>query len=327
MTLNNKHLLLLSDICLLIVAGLWGSSYGVAKGSLQFYPVLGFLAIRFGLTALFLLPFLVKSYRDNSQKLQETFSVGVPLGLILLMIFICETFGVFYTSASNSALLISLCIIITPFMEWLLLKNKPPKLVFICAITSLIGVYLLTMPTMPTPTMPTPTITTPTMTMPTTETEIGELTKLPFNVGDVLILLASLLRAFMVVMTKKRLDNKQISSLNLTAVQAIIVFVGSLMLFIISNFFTATPLYLPTNMDFWLSTLYLVLFCTIFAFFVQNWAVKIGTPSRASLLMGSEPVFGAIFAVWLFGEHISVWGWVGGALITISSVVLMMSQQ
>ncbi len=304
--LTNKQLLLISDICLLMVAGLWGSSYGVAKGSLQFYPVLGFLAIRFGLTSLFLLPFLIKSYRHNKQKLQETVSVGLPLGLILLTIFICETFGVFYTSASNSALLISLCIIITPFMEWLLLKNKPPKLVFICAITSLIGVYLLTMPTMPN------------VLTPTTKT-----INFQFNIGDGLILLASLFRAFMVVMTKKRLHNKQISSLNLTAVQAMIVFVGSLMLFIISNLFTATPLYLPSNMDFWLSTLYLVLFCTIFAFFAQNWAVKIGTPSRASLLMGSEPVFGAIFAVWLFGEHISVWGWLGGALITISAIMLI----
>ncbi len=296
--LNKKQLLLISDICLLMVAGLWGSSYGVAKGSLQFYPVLGFLAIRFGLTSLFLLPFLIKSYRDNKQKLQETVSVGLPLGLILLTIFICETFGVFYTSASNSALLISLCIIITPFMEWLLLKNKPPKLVFICAITSLIGVYLLT--------------------MKTTET-----IKFQLNIGDGLILLASLFRAFMVVMTKKRLHNKQISSLNLTAVQSLIVFIGCLLLFVISNFVTATPFYLPSNMDFWLSTLYLVLFCTIFAFFAQNWAVKIGTPSRASLLMGSEPVFGAIFAVWLFGEHISLLGWIGGALITVSSVVLV----
>jgi len=37
-----KHLLRLSDLALLLVAIVWGTSYGVAKGALAFYPVLGF---------------------------------------------------------------------------------------------------------------------------------------------------------------------------------------------------------------------------------------------------------------------------------------------
>ncbi len=298
MNLTKKQLLIISDVCLLLVAGLWGSSYGVAKNGLQFYPVLGFLTIRFGLTFLLLTPFLIKSYHNNKQKLQETVSIGLPLGGILLAIFICETFGVFYTSVSNAAFLISLCIVITPFMEWVVLKNKPHKLVFTCAIISLIGTYFLTIQT-------------------------AEFSSTSLNVGDGLILLAALLRALMVVVTKKCLHNKQISSLNLTAIQSLIVFVGSLSLFIINTIGTQDTFYLPTSLTFWFSMLYLVLFCTIFAFFTQNWAVKIGTPSRASLLMGTEPAFGAIFAVLFFAEHISIIGWIGGAMITFSSIILI----
>ena len=66
--LNNRQLLLLSDICLILVAMLWGSSYGAAKLSLQYYPVLGFLAIRFGLTSIILAPVLIGVYKQHTTK-------------------------------------------------------------------------------------------------------------------------------------------------------------------------------------------------------------------------------------------------------------------
>lgn len=313
---NNQQLLLLSDICLIFVAALWGSSYGMAKISLQFYPVLGFLAIRFGLTSLILLPVLISTYRHNTAQLKQTVTVGVPLGTILLTVFLFETYGLFYTTASKAAFLISLCLIMTPFMEWAVLKVRPHKRVFICALLSLFGTYLLAIDT---------------------EDSINSLPILTLNLGDGLILCAALARASMVTMTKKLVDNKPlevlenqtskrnqpISSLALTAVQSIMVFIGCLVLFLITQAHSKEVSTLPTQSSFWLPTLYLVVFCTIFAFFVQNWAVKIGSPSRASLLMGSEPVFGALFAVLLLNEQIGVVGCVGGGLITVASLLLV----
>lgn len=49
-----RRLLWLSDALLLAVAAVWGTSYG-AKTALAFYPVLGLLALRFGLTFVLLL--------------------------------------------------------------------------------------------------------------------------------------------------------------------------------------------------------------------------------------------------------------------------------
>src|SRR5258708_3576922 len=43
-------LLLLSDLMLFVVAVVWGTSYGVVKRALVFYPVLGLLTLRFGIT-------------------------------------------------------------------------------------------------------------------------------------------------------------------------------------------------------------------------------------------------------------------------------------
>jgi drug/metabolite transporter (DMT)-like permease len=53
----------------------------------------------------------------------------------------------------------------------------------------------------------------------------------------------------------------------------------------------------------------------VFAFFAQNWALQHSAPSRLALLTSSEPAFGALFAVFWLGESLSLWGWLGGALI------------
>lgn len=62
-----------------------------------------------------------------------------------------------------------------------------------------------------------------------------------------------------------------------------------------------------------------MLFCTIFAFFAQNYASSRSSPTRIAFLMGSEPVFGALFAWLIFGETLSGWAWVGCGLILVAT--------
>lgn len=106
-----------ADAMLLLVAVIWGSSYAVTKQALLFYPVLGFIAVRFTLTFLLLLPALTRQG-------WRAVRAGVPLGLVLLAIFLAETQGVLLTSASNAAFLISLFVIFTPLVDWLLFRGQ-----------------------------------------------------------------------------------------------------------------------------------------------------------------------------------------------------------
>jgi hypothetical protein len=130
----------LSDAALLLVAIAWGTSYGVAKGALAFYPVLGFLAVRFLLTAVLLAPVCV---RATPAQRRDAWRAGLPLGGLLLAIFVCETYGVAHTQASNAAFLISLCVVFTPFAEWALLGWRPAARLFGFAAVSLLGAALL----------------------------------------------------------------------------------------------------------------------------------------------------------------------------------------
>ncbi|HEU0200689.1 MAG TPA: DMT family transporter, partial [Burkholderiaceae bacterium] len=278
--------LLLADIMLLAVAVLWGTSYGVAKQTLAYYPVLGFLVVRFGITFLILLPAFFSAGPTEGR---NALRAGLPLGGILLAIFLCETFGVALTRASNAAFLISLCVVFTPFVEWLVLRARPDATAFVMVGVSLTGALLLT------------------------QGGSHGGVNLDYNLGDALILLAAVLRAFMVVMTKRLTLRRPAAALPLTTVQSGVVCFGSLAA--IALFHPDSLPALPNAPAFWLGTLYLVLFCTVFAFFAQNYAVPRCTPTRVALLMGSEPAFGALFAVFWLHETLSAQGWFGGMLI------------
>ncbi|MFT2110411.1 DMT family transporter [Marinomonas sp. 2405UD68-3] len=165
--------------CLLVaVAIFWGTSYGLTKETLLYISVLGFIGIRFSLTFFLLIPFFVADYRKGNAK---DWKLAVPTGFILLGIFIAETFGVAFTSASNAAFLISLCVVITPFIEWLVYRHLMNRALFIFATMSVVGVFMLT---------------------------LNPSLDIHLNQGDGYILIAAFLRACMVVVTKKRLKTR-----------------------------------------------------------------------------------------------------------------------
>jgi drug/metabolite transporter (DMT)-like permease len=275
-----------ADVMLLLVAVVWGASYGLAKTAVVFYPVLGFLAVRFCVTSLLLLP----TWRGFSKhQFKATLKTGIPLGLILLAIFISETYGVSLTLASNAAFLISLCVVFTPFVEWFVLKTRPSMAGFVAAGVSLWGAWLLTLGV-----------------------------SLSFTLGDGLILIAALLRAVMVTCTNRLTRGKDIPSLPLTAVQTGTVGIGCLVLGIMVLPGGLPPL--PHEPIFWYATGFLVIFCTLFAFFAQNYALRRTSPTRVSLLMGAEPVFGSLFAIYWLNESLTLLGWIGGIMIVAASL-------
>ncbi|GAB2897665.1 DMT family transporter [Microbulbifer echini] len=279
------------ELLLLLVAVFWGTSYGMTKSALVYTSVFMFLAVRFLLTFLVL---LIPTLRDFQQGRNSDWRAALPTGAILLLIFCCEVFGVSQTTATNAAILISLSAIFTVFVEmWV--NNKRMNLGYLgFAFASIVGVALLTFD--------------------------GSFSE-SLNTGDLLILTAALLRAFMVTTTKRFTEGKQITTLSLTALQSLVVGLGALFVVLAKPEIHSTGL-LPDATEFWFITGYLVLFCTLFAFFVQNYAVRKLSPTKVSLLMGSEPLFGALFAVVWLGEALTLIQ-IGGAITIFVSVMLV----
>ena len=294
----HARLRLLSDLCLLAVAALWGGSYGVMKTALGFYPVLGLLMLRFGLTFILLLPAL-----RGLRGLRAGTSVRMAgLGLLLLAVFLCETYGVLMTQAARAAFLISLCVALTPLAEWALLRRQPGAREWGAVGLSLAGAALLA--------------------------GDGGGGAQP---GDGLILAAAGLRALLVCLTRRWLApdvsdanaaGRAPAALTITAVQSGVVLLGSVALASVQGAWPALVAQWPSPAGqgvFWACVGYLVLGCTLFAFWAQNFGLQHSPPTRVSLLMGSEPLFGALFAVALLGERIGPAAWTGGALMVAAA--------
>lgn len=65
----------------------------------------------------------------------------------------------------------------------------------------------------------------------------------------------------------------------------------------------------------WAGLIFLSVFCTLFAFFVQMWSVRRTSPSRVSLLLGTEPLWAAAVGISLGGERLGVLGVLGAVLV------------
>ncbi len=277
-----------TECMLLLVAIFWGTSYGLTKDALMYVGVFSFIGIRFGLTFLMLLPVLV---RDFKQGKNQDWLRALPTGLVLSGIFVCEVSGVLYTSATNAAVLISLSMILTALAETLINRSRVSASLWLMGMLSCLGVLLLSL-----------------------HSDFN----LSFNLGDGLILLAAVGRAIMVTLTKRMTQNRSITTLSLTAIQSLVV----MLMAIIVGWGSGESIAWPSLSQpaFWLITLYLVLMCTLFAFFAQNLAISRTSPTRVALLMGSEPLFGALFAMLWLGESLSLIQWFG-ALLIIASVM------
>ncbi|MEI9414608.1 DMT family transporter [Mesorhizobium sp. Cs1299R1N1] len=269
-----------ADVAAVGIAFVWGASYPVVKGAFLVAPVLVIIFYRFLITAV-VMSFVAR--KEIATVVQGDCARGAVLGAILFAIFLAETYGVSLTSATNTALIISLCVVFTPILDYGLSRKLPPIGVLAGSGCSCVGVAALT----------------------------GGMSG--FSFGDLLVLSAAVLRAIMVVTTKRLMHGRHISSAALTAIQGATVAVLTIALLLVDN--GVSELAIKGGGRFWASVVFLSLFCTIGAFYVQNAAVRGSTPTRVSLLMGTEPLFGVLVAHLFLAEPLTVPSMLGAGLI------------
>ncbi|OYT60746.1 EamA family transporter [Euryarchaeota archaeon ex4484_178] len=126
-------------ISLFLVSVVWGATFPLVKGSLDFITPLGFIALRFLLAFALLSIFFAKSLKGN----KELLFPGFVLGLFLFLGYFFQTVGLKYTSSSHSGFITGLYVVFTPIFAVLMIKEKLSLKVIIAVFLSLIGLYLL----------------------------------------------------------------------------------------------------------------------------------------------------------------------------------------
>ncbi|MGW1730777.1 DMT family transporter [Streptomyces sp. NPDC001999] len=275
----------LTDLPVLLVAVVWGASYLAAKGITTTSTVVAVLVLRF----VIVLPVLAAAGWRRLRALTAAQWRGAGLlGLVLSGIFLVETYGVVHTSATNAGLIISLTMIFTPLAEAAVTRVRPPGAFLAAAALSVAGVVLLT--------------------------QGGGFTS-P-SVGDLLMLVAALARTLHVLMMARIKSVQTADSLSLTTVQlgsAVAVF--AVLAAVPGTGESPWSVAARFGVREWGGLLFLSVFCTLFAFFVQMWSVRRTSPSRVSLLLGTEPLWAAAAGIAIGGERLSALGVLGAVLV------------
>ena len=288
------------DLLLIVVAASWGSTYLVTKELVTPSSVIALLSVRMLLAAA-LMAVIVVARRVRTKAVERRrlsrsgLGVGVVLGVLLAAVFVCETFGIAHTSATNAGLIISLTMVFTPILESAVTRRRLPGSFFFAAFVAVVGVALLA------------------------DAHAFETPSL----GDLLMLASAVIRAVHVVtmhrLTEGRSDapasrRPAVNTLTLTTVQLATCAV----LFTVASAFVgdSVPVYLGTlGTDKLALFAYLVVICTVFAFFVQMWAVRRTSPARVSLLLGTEPLWAAVVGVGIAHDPLDAAAWCGMLLV------------
>lgn len=269
------------DLLLLLVAVVWGSSYLAAKTLTGAVSVPVVLSLRFIITAIalgawwWMLPRCVPSGREVV--------TGIVLGATQAAVLVLETYGIAGTSATNAGLIISLTVVFTPVMEAAAARVPVPRAVFVAGVVAVVGVCLLVS---------------------------GDGLHAP-STGDGLVLAAALMRSIHVTALARLTRGRGVSSVDLTLIQAVVcavVFTGAAP----SGAVGAVQAFTSAQ---WAAVLYLGLGCSVFAFVVQTWAIRQTSASRASLLMGTEPIWAVAIGISLGNETLTLVAAAGAVLI------------
>ncbi|MFK0173186.1 DMT family transporter [Streptomyces sp. NPDC090306] len=277
-----------TDLVLLAVALVWGSSYLTAKAATDAAPVLVVLFMRYLISALVCVPLVLSTARRGEGRRRwtsEEVRIGSVLGVTQAAILVLEMYGVAHTSAANAGLLISLTLVITPVLDHLggRRRHAPlPVRFFLAAGLCVVAVGLLTSSN---------GLHTP-------------------GAGDALILAAAVVRAGHVVLVGRLTAGRSLRPLQLTSVQTV---VGTVLCLApaAGGLSTLTR----ASAGVWGQLVYLALFCSVFAFLAQTWAVQRTSPSRASLLLGTEPVWALAVGIGIGGERLTAFTAVGALLM------------
>ncbi len=272
-------------IALITVAASWGFAFVWMKDTIQREPYFDFLALRFTIAAgvMFLVrPRLVKAITP------KFLARGALLGLALGLGYVTQTIGLELSTAAITGFFTGLYIVLTPLFAWLLLRQKVSLKVGLSVALATVGLALIT------------------------------LGGLGFDIGTLSLLACAVLFALHIVGLGKwspGSDTYALTVIQLSSV-ALVCWLGAL-------FNSTDPGFqIPPDQDVWNSIFFTAIFATAIAFFVQTWAQSIMDASRVAIILTSEVIFAAVFAVLTGQEVLQLRTIVGGALMVSAMLIV-----
>lgn len=274
---------LLVSSALVGVAAVWGATFVVIKNAVAVYPVYSFLGLRFAIATvafIVLFPSTLRRFGPN------TVRDGLIAGVFLTLGYVFQTLGLALTSPSKAAFITGMFVVMTPFMQAVVLRRMPRWPAWLGVSAAVAGLWLLS----------------------------GGGVGGGWNTGDTLVLAcAAAYSGHMLVLGTlgRRHDARPFALVQLAMAAAVCGLVGVV---------TEAP-GLPGSSQVWFALVVTGVLGSAVAFAVQTYAQRHLSPTRTAIILVSEPAFGGLFGWLLAGEVLGVRGWAGAGLIVAGMVV------
>ena len=265
-----------ADLSLLLVTLVWGSTFVIVKWAIEDLPPFPFLAIRFALAFISLLPFL---WFQKAHINRKNILNGMALGVFLFSGYIWQTEGLQYTTASNAGFITGLSVVMVPTLVTITTHKFPRPSLLLGVLSALIGLALLS---------------------------LGD--HLEFNKGDLMVLICALSFALHIFFV-----GRYAPQTNATVLASVQILTVSILSAIFSLLIPQPPIHFTSTV--WLALLVTAIPATSLAFFVQTKMQQFTTSTHTALIFSMEPVFSAIAAFFLAGEVLTHKGLIGAGLV------------
>jgi drug/metabolite transporter (DMT)-like permease len=268
----------LATLGLLAVTAIWGSTFVLIKDVVGRMAVVDFLAVRFAIAAVVMLVLFALPVRRLGRAQRWR---GLALGVLYGFAQWLQTEGLARTSPSVSGFVTGMYVVITPVLALVMFRQRMPLSTWFAVALASVG--------------------------------LGVLALNGFEVdGGVLLTLASAaLYALHIVGLGHW--SKPGDAFGMSAVQM----VGIAAVCLLATLPHHGPA-LPPDGKAWVAVLYMALVAGAFAMLVQTWAQAHMPATRAAIVMTTEPVFAAGFAVSLGVDVLTTRMVAGGALVLVA---------
>ncbi len=263
---------------------MWGSTFVLVKQSLAFTTPFMFMTLRFALALGIITAVVAPRLRALTRR---ELAGGLLTGGALFFGFAFQTWGLVSTTASKSAFITGLNVVLVPFLLWGLGHQHLRAKRWVAAGLATLGLLLLTNP----------------------------LGAAGVNRGDLLTLGCAVAFAGHIIFLSRYAPSTD--TLRYFWVQLIAVTGLAGLATLGTGVLTGTGWYLIPAPPLWWGLGVTGVAATALAFWGMTWAQRHLSPTRAALILTSEPVFGALFAVAIAGESLTPAAWLGGALIVV----------
>lgn len=279
-----------ADLALLAVVAVWGLTFVAVDGAVRLWPPFVFLAARFALAVLTLVPFALRRARVGWR---PHLLPGCATGAVLFAGYALQTWGQVHTTPAKAAFVTGLSVVLVPACAGPVLGQRIGRATVAGVILATAGLFLLCLRE-----------------------------DLRMGVGDLLVLGCAFAFAAHILLVGR--FSPRLDPLRFTAVQLGTAAGAAALAAVVLDLPKGLP---ALHAGVLAAVAFTGILATSVAFAVQSWAQRHTSATHVAMLFGAEPVFGALASWLLVGESFTLRMLAGCACILLGMLAAELGDQ